>query len=778
MQIRFAKTQGGNYLIHNPYYSTKFMRLGLEQFLWRWRVVLLITPVVAALVLLSRAFGWLQPLEIAALDQFFQARPQQAVDDRIVIVEITEADIRSRGYPINDRTLAQLLQNLKQQQPRVIGLDIFRDLPVGEGQDELAKVFETTPNLIGIRKVVADRASGAVVNPPPILNKLGQVAANDLIADADGKIRRILLGLQDKTGQQISTLGAELALRYLAVQGVAPEVIDRDNQQIQLGKAQFVPLKSNDGGYVNIDDRGYQLLGKFRNLRAGFRSISFNDALEGRFPEPIRDRVVLIGITAESAGDFFLTSYSRSGNNSINFSGVSIHAEAVSQILRAALEGDAPIRFWSDWVEIGCIVVAALIGTSLSWGLHTYHIVLKRKKHTLIGTPLITLSTIALLSAVLLGGGYVAFLQGWWVPVMAPILALTASSLVTIGYVAQLSDKMRQTFGRYLTDEVATNLLETRKGLKLGGEKRKVTILISDLRGFSAISDRINPETAVQVINQYLEVMIDVVNQYKGILNEVVGDGLFIFFGAPIQREDDTQRAIACAISMQLAMQKINAQLVELDLPELSMGIGLHTGEVLAGNIGSERRAKYTIMGSHVNMASRIESYTVGGQILASQALLKEVGEVVRVDQQLQVQLKGFSEVLKLYEIGGIGGRFNLHLPKHEEILIQLSQPIPIQFTRLEGKYLSKETSKSLIIELSPTSGVIVCNQPIDLLENIRFNLQINHKKASGLGDIYAKVLKQLPHQQNAFLVRFTAVPPEVAALFHYLCQTTTGRSQ
>lgn len=662
---------------------------------------------------------------------------------------------------------------MKQQQPRVIGLDIFRDLPVGTGYEELANVFETTPNLIGIRKVVANQPGGSAVNPPPILSKLGQVAANDLVVDSDGKIRRVLLGLEDKSQQQIRSLGAELALRYLAAGEIKPEVIDKDKRQMQLGKSQFLPLAANDGGYARIDVSGYQLLSNFRNIRSGFHHISLTDALEGRFQEQIRDRIVLIGITSESAGDIFLTPYSSWGYAPTYFSGVSIHADVASQIISAALDGRAPMQFWSEWAETGCIIAAAFLGVILTWGLYESRIFPKSKSSALLGVSLMTLASTALLSISFVGAGYLAFLLGWWIPAMAPVLALTASSLATVSYIAQLSGRMRQTFGRYLSDEVATNLLETRQGLKLGGEKRQVTVLIADLRGFSAISERVQPEIAVQVINEYLEVMIDIVNQYKGILNEVLGDGLFIFFGAPIQRHDDTQRAIACAIAMQLAMKDINAELAKSDLPNLAMGIGIHTGEVLAGNIGSERRAKYTIVGSEVNLASRIESYSVGGQILASQATVKEVSAIVRVDQQLQVQLKGFPEPLKLYEIGGIGGRFNLSLPKETDQLILLNQPVPIQLVLLEEKHLANEIIQGWMLQLSPTAAEIRTSHPINSLVNVRLNLQVNQKKASGLGDVYAKVVEQPRQQQGVFQVRFTAVPPEVAALFHYLCEAS-----
>ncbi|MBD0346216.1 MAG: CHASE2 domain-containing protein, partial [Coleofasciculus sp. Co-bin14] len=238
----------------------------LSQFLWQWRGVLIAAPSVAGLLIGLRLAGWLQGVELAALDEFFRLRPTEPVDSRIVIVEVNEADIQKAGqWPISDATLAKLLEILKQQQPRAIGLDIYRDLPVEPGHQELVKLFESTPNLIGIQKVVGG-SSGSAVNPPPALSKLGQVGANDFVVDNDGKIRRSLFSLKDtKSGQLIQSFGVALALRYFKAEGIEPKEID---------PAIFPAFDANDGGYVRADAGGYQILSNFRNLRQGFRTIS------------------------------------------------------------------------------------------------------------------------------------------------------------------------------------------------------------------------------------------------------------------------------------------------------------------------------------------------------------------------------------------------------------------------------------------------------------------------------------------------------------------------
>jgi class 3 adenylate cyclase len=192
-----------------------------------------------------------------------------------------------------------------------------------------------------------------------------------------------------------------------------------------------------------------------------------------------------------------------------------------------------------------------------------------------------------------------------------------------VAEIEALADQLRvrnrfiqETFGRYLSDAVVSEILESPDGLRLGGEKRTVTMLMSDLRGFSAMAERLAPEQVVRVINNYLGTMADVILAHDGTIDEFIGDSVLGFFGAPVARGDDARRAVACALAMQKGMERVNRQNREEGLPAVEMGIAVHTGDVVVGNIGSEKRAKYGAVGSHVNLTARIESYTCGGQVL------------------------------------------------------------------------------------------------------------------------------------------------------------------
>ncbi len=737
--------------------------------MWQWRGVLIAAPSLAGLLVGLRWQGLLQGLELAAFDQFFRLRPLERADPRIVIVRIDEADIRKVVLPISDATLAKLLEALKQHQPRAIGLDIYRDLPVEPGHQELTKVFKSTPNLIGIWKVVGS-SNGLAVNPSLILRELGQVAANDILLDTDGKVRRNLLSLKDSSGNTITSFGAALALKYLKAEGITLQPGDASKNQFKLGKAVFTSFSANDGGYVRADAGGYQILSNFRSLRKGFLSVSMTDVLEGRMPaELVRGRIVLIGLTGESVRDNFYTPYSTRlvGQSASSFAGVEVHADLASQLLSAALEGRPQIKVWSEPWEWLWIFGWSVVGAGLSW-MQRYRVSVGQR------SPL-KAASIFLAGGGLISGCYLAFLQGWWIPVVPPVLALFGSAIAIATYVAHSADEMRQTFSRYLTDEVVASLLETPKGLQLGGEKRKVTILMSDLRGFSALSERVPPETAVTVMNFYLEVMTEVISKYHGTINELLGDSLFVMFGAPILREDDSQRAIACAIAMQLAMDRVEQRNQQMNLPSLEMGIGINTGEVLVGNIGSKRRAKYTVLGSPVNLTARIESYTVGGQILVSKDTLKDAGAIVKVEGKMQVQPKGFEESITVYEIGGIGGKFNLFVPKAEETLVPLSREIPVQYTVLKGKHLGEKVFQGKLIKLSTHRAELRSEYPVELLSNLKINLLTGSEKARGLGDIYAKVVEISADSPTNFSVCFTGIPAEVAALLYYLRHASSG---
>ncbi len=225
------------------------------------------------------------------------------------------------------------------------------------------------------------------------------------------------------------------------------------------------------------------------------------------------------------------------------------------------------------------------------------------------------------------------------------------------GMVEGLRDRdfVRDTFGRYLTPALAEQLLSNPDALALGGTLQRVTILMSDLRGFTALSERLGPQGTVTVLNRYLGRMTEVIVEEGGTIDEFLGDAILVLFGAPVARPDDAERAVRCALRMQAAMEGFNEDSAALGLPALEMGIGLCTGDVVAGNIGSEQRAKYGVVGDPVNTAARVESLTVGGQVLVAGSTVEAVGTSLRAEGPFEVAMKGKEEELPVFEVRGLG---------------------------------------------------------------------------------------------------------------------------
>jgi len=321
---------------------------------------------------------------------------------------------------------------------------------------------------------------------------------------------------------------------------------------------------------------------------------------------------------------------------------------------------------------------------------------------------------------------------------------------------------IRKTFGQYLSDDIVNSILETPEGAVLGGEKRFVTIMMTDLRGFTAIGERLPAEDVVSIINIYLETMTEIILKHQGTIDEFIGDAIFVIFGAPVLRDNDAKRAVACAIEMQLAMAEVNKRCRDNGYPEVHQGIGINSGQLVVGNIGSKKRMKYGVVGRNVNLTARIESYTVGGQIFISENTLEECGQhLLRIDDQMEVMPKGVKKPISIYEVGGIRGEFNLFLPEKVEVeLPELQLPFPILFTILEGKHASDETHKGTVVKMLENVAEIRADIAADKLTNLKISVS-DYEGKEITTDLYAKVTRTVSNSPAIFRVNFTSIPPE-----------------
>jgi len=302
-----------------------------------------------------------------------------------------------------------------------------------------------------------------------------------------------------------------------------------------------------------------------------------------------------------------------------------------------------------------------------------------------------------------------------------------------------LAEFIKETFGRYVPRSVVEEILKSPEGRQLGGRKKTVTILMSDLRGFTYLSEFKDPEEIVAVLNRYLESMTHVILSYDGIIDEFIGDAILAIFGGPEEKADDPARAVACAIAMQNALADLNKSLAEKEYPPLEMGIGINTGTVVVGNIGSEIRTKYGIVGSAVNITARIQADAVGGQVLVGESTYEALKSTLTVDTGRTVVAKGLKKPLVYYLVRAIGAPYHLSL----EPAAHAGDDVPI---RLDFKYQRVENGKVLETggwarteSMSDNTICAILDPPLPPLSNIKISFDFC-RDAYCFEDIYAKV--------------------------------------
>ena len=314
-------------------------------------------------------------------------------------------------------------------------------------------------------------------------------------------------------------------------------------------------------------------------------------------------------------------------------------------------------------------------------------------------------------------------------------------------------DFIRDTFGRYISKDVVDTLLGSPDGLKLGGDRREITLLVSDLRGFTSLAGRLPPEEVLALLNRYLERVVEILTRYRATVDEFQGDGILAFFGAPLAAPDDPQRAVACAIEMQRALVALNAEQRSLGQPELEMGIGINTGEVIVGNIGSEKRTKYGAVGAAINLAYRIEAQTVGGQVLLGPRTCELVRDLVSVRGTLELTLKGVAAPLTVYEVGAIGGAYAVALPaRADDVRVPLVPPAAATCYRLDGKRLADAGLPAWLTAVSIASAEARLEAVLDDREAVKLDVD-------GLAG-YAKVVER--RGDGTIVLAFTDLSPEL----------------
>jgi adenylate cyclase len=607
-----------------------------------------------------RETGVLQPLELEAYDLFMRLSGDDvAADSRVALINITEADIQQLGqWPLSDESLSSLITSLQAHNPEVIGVDIYRDLPVPPGSAQLDAVLSQNSNVIVVEKIGAGENAGVLA--PGILEGTGQVGFSDLLVDPDGVVRRGLLFL-DNGADVFYSLSLRLALHYLQSRDIYPQPGEPDPSHLRLGEVTLQPFEANDGGYVDADAGGYQFMMDYREGSQPFVTYSLGNLLAGEIPPgALTGRVVIVGVAAESVKDDFLIPFRHAGHDAPGVPGSSIHAHATSQLLRAALDSDRPIGVPTDVQEYAWILFWTAAGVAL--------VLLFRTAGILVPVALVGVALLLVLS-------YLAYAFGLWLPLVPAGIGGVASAALMTAYLTSYENAQRRQvmdlFSRQVSEDVAREIWKQRDHFMEGGRvaPREVvcTVLAADLENFTPVSEQLGPARLMDWLNRYMDTMASLVLEHGGIVDDYYGDAIMADFGVPLERmteveyDQDARNAVDCALAMREAIAQLNDRNAGQNLPPVRMRIGIATGEMVVGFLGTSQRMKYTTIGDTVNTAARLESYgkelppmdvSEGGcRILVAESTARRLGDACRVESVGALELKGKREVVNVYKV-------------------------------------------------------------------------------------------------------------------------------
>jgi diguanylate cyclase (GGDEF)-like protein len=534
--------------------------------------VLAASLLMSGLVLATRYMGGLQFLELLAFDQMVRLVAHSKPDDRLLVVAITEADIENlKQWPISDQILAQALKNLQQHEPKVIGLDLYRNIPIPPGGNELLEELRL-PNVISIYELGGVGAEG-VPSVRGVSPK--QIGFNDLLLDPDGIIRRNLMYAYEGEKKYYS-FSLQLSLKYLAEKNIS---FQATSDGLQLGKISFPALNNHSGGYYNLDNAGYQVLVSYRSMDVA-RQVTLTQVLRGEInPMWVKDKVVLIGTTAPSLKDIFFTPYNAGQSAKPRTPGIFLHAQFVSQILNTVLDGKSLIWFWSEWQEALWIFLWALIGGVLAC----------RLRHPLF------LGVVGIVSWVsLYGFCFYIFLQGGWIPFLPASLTLITTGVSTFCYVllrSSLHDPLtdlpnRDCFLKSLEVAIALNASRTQLiALNVSrtqpiatSQLRKNTrfaVLFLNLDRFKIINESLGYQTGDQLLKNTAQRLKASVKN-KGTVARVGGDEFAILMGNISHTSEATQLADELQQQIGIPFQKDGQEI----FTSISIGIAFNQSEL------------------------------------------------------------------------------------------------------------------------------------------------------------------------------------------------------
>jgi adenylate cyclase len=563
--------------------------------------------IIVAGIILARGHGWLQPFELLIYDALRVSWAGHEPSNRVLIVGGNEDDITDFDWPLRDGDLADLLERLASWKPRVIGIDIYRDRPKPPGTERLTAILARHKEIVWAFKL--NEGEQRAIQPPEVLRGTDRAVIADFIPDAGNVIRRALLYAGD---ENYTAMGMELGLRYLATEQIRPAPAPGDD--IRLGKALISPLDDVRGPYTRLDSSGYQVLLDYHGGPNPFPIKSIGDIMRNDDAAPlVAGRAVIVGVMSESVKDSFSTPFNTGFNSEAQMNGIVVNAHIADQLIREAIEGSAVLHGVSRGFQDLWIWAWALAGMAL--GLLARNIVLA-----------ICASAAGLLG--LTGIVHAAFGAAVLLPALPAALAWIGAIGLTnrVMYAAsnRARTRLRKSFEHYLPPPVIAQMLAADTLPKLGGERREISVLFSDVAGFTTLAETMDPEFLADLTNDYFEGVCAAIFEQGGLVSEFTGDGVLGFFGAPHDQPDHADCAVSAALGIVAFASRFSAEQKARDIDFGHTRIGVHSGIAMVGNIGTRSRLKYSAQGDTLNTGSRLEGLNkaIGTRICASGAIV------------------------------------------------------------------------------------------------------------------------------------------------------------
>ncbi len=593
------------------------------------RMVFIIGIISTIFAIMISGFGVFNGLESKSVDWRFKARGPVAPKAPVVIVAIDDDSFpRMPERWIWPRTFyVKAVENLKKWGAKVIAFDVVYSEPTARNPEEdiaFAEAVKKAGNVIlGMAILVQDTKLGQKTVTVYPIEPLKNAAANLGLVhhpfDRDSHIRNTHLAKVDsERGENYYSLALEAYAAYKGIPRSGISIIKEKGM-----------VKTGEKTFPN------QVFINFSGPPQTFETVSFYKVFSGEEikPETFKDKIVLIGATADILHDVFNTPFTESGNM---MPGVEIHANVINTLFQ-----DSMLKKLPKWQNLLILLGIGVITSFFIFGIRTMQ-----------GLAVLVFEIAAYIAASRYFFENMNLVIDFINPLFTMVFCYLSISTYKVAVEERENRKIKSVFSKYVSKQVVEQLLKN-PDVKLGGEKKVITVMFTDIRGFTAMSEKMDPKQVLNVLNEYLSAMTDIVFENEGTLDKFIGDAVMALFGTPVYYKDHALRAVKTGLAMQKKLDELNKKWASEGRTTLKIGIGVNTGEVVAGNMGSLKRMEYTVIGDTVNLASRLESLNkdLGTSFLISESTYEQVKDRIKVNKFEGVKVKGKELQLTVYEV-------------------------------------------------------------------------------------------------------------------------------